>query len=208
MDRKPWADDPVARQVVQQGGYAEEVESDVGEHLRTRPAPGYTEPGGGRPTGNSIDNHPVPYKQGPHDQEFGLRDTEEAYAPPPPERAKDGNPKQPAEFEAQWVDRFLERTKQGATQPAKKLILPESYCRGPAETDIEKLQANIDAMNAELTRKLEEKERAAKEQNKKSVITIRALIPGGVPQAFIECGDQGQQLEIRAAIALVQALIK
>lgn len=211
---KPWADI-----VQQQSGneYLEEVVSDVGEHMRTRPAPGFTPPGGGRPTGNSVDDTPVPYHQLPHDKEFGIRDNEELYVPPPPTRPEDGKaPTQPQEFEAVWMDRYLKRTQSQGEPQIKKLILPTSYNSAtPDDSDIAAMQQQMRLMQAAIERKLAEKAEEAERAKKATLptsghyIDIRVPMAGGTPAAMMFApGKDGVPFDVAAALSLAQVLIR
>lgn len=215
---KPWADI-----ITQQSGndYAEEVVSDVGEHLRTRPAPGVTPPGGGRPSRDTTDNAPIAYSN-TGDREFGLGDHEELYAPPPPTRPEDGKlPQQPQEFEAVWMDRYLKRTQvvvdRAADVGSKKLILPASYNSATHDdADIVAMQQQMRTMQHALHAAMERKAAEAEQAKAKAAaeptggyLQIIVPMPNGEPTATLFVpGKMGQPFDIGAALALLQVLGK
>lgn len=209
MARPPWAD---LVQAQSNNGYAEEVNSDVGEHLRTRPAEGFTPPGGGRPGAPTIDTAPIDYRQGTHDREYGLKDTDELASPPPPVRAGEGKPPmQPQEFEAAWQDRYLQRTAAQQTQPKPKLILPANYNSSTSDNDIEAMQQQMRAMQFALNAamvKREEEAKAAVQNAATATLSINVRIVNGVPEASITSAGVIADVSVAAALAVIQALVK
>jgi hypothetical protein len=113
-----------------QGDVVEIVESEYGEHERTRPGEGYTPPGEGRPQGRTVDNAPIDYRvrQAQDTYGDGVFAPEDLYAPPPPEPPKPGQtPMLPQEFEAIWHKRALERQ---AREAKGSVINTEAFMRG------------------------------------------------------------------------------
>lgn len=219
MAKPPWAD-LVPKSA--QGDYAEEVVSDVGEHVRTRPAPGFTPPGAGRPTRPSVDTAGVPYHQKPHDEEFGIRETEDLYAPPPPERPADGKaPTQPQEFEAIWMDRYLERTAGVAKPEPRKspIILPPGYEQAVAGnlTESQVLSRQLELVQEALRKAKEKEEEAAKaaQPGVGSSLLISVDLPSGKPAArlvTVHClqpyDASHEPIDVLAALAMIKALLK
>jgi hypothetical protein len=226
MDR-PWEElIPIAAR----GDHAELVDSDVGEHVRTRPGEGYTPPGGGRPTGRVHDDAPIPYHQGKHDTEFGIRDSEELNFSPLPERSADGVPKQPAEFEAAWQDRYLERTKnQGkatshvahldSQQDRPKLILPAGV---GGDAEIGSMMAELEKMKSAVEQKIAEKKAAAQaaiadthKHGLGSTVCVFLNLDSGATAAEIKTVHCLQpfdasyvKLDARVALTMIQAALK
>jgi hypothetical protein len=213
MAKPPWAD---LVQSQSGNGYVEEVVSDVGEHVRTRPGEGFTPPGGGRPTGNTVDNTPVPYHQHEHNQEYGVRDSEELYVAPPAVRPEDGKaPTQPQEFEAVWMDRYLKRTQHANSKPvAPKLILPATYnAASTVDNDIDAMQQQMRAMQCALDAALikrEEEALASKAASSRpqeiGELVIRIPLAAGneASAEVFEPGKVGRSIDVTAALALAR----
>ena len=202
---KPWQVEIEAKQQApaaqtRVGEYAEEVETEAGPHVRTRPGEGFTPPGGGRPEGQTLDNAPINYGVKHLEVEYGIRDNEELYAPPPPEMPKKpGLPVMPQEFEQTWQDRYMRRTEAAAAKPGA-IVNTEAFLRPekgvtvgasgslefPDDQKIAQLEQQLQQRKDELIREQWEKaKKAEKSQYTLSSYEIRIIVTDGLSACLL-----------------------